>query len=251
MKLAKLNVTMMKKARVSLLFAILLAGVPFGASASSSGLELDHADIDFSDKASMQRGAKLFVNYCQSCHSARFMRMNRVAKDLGIPEDLAKQELLVGTDKLGDPMQITMPADKSKLWFGTPPPDLSLTARLRGPDWLITYFRTFYRDPSAPSGWNNTTFENVAMPHALVNLQGVQELVEDGHGGHELKLVSSGSMSPEEYAQATHDLTAFMAYVGEPAILVRKQYGIWVMLFLGLLFVLSYLLKKEYWRDVH
>lgn len=228
-----------------------LVGMPSAVFANAGGADLRHADLDMSDKEAMQRGAKLFVNYCQSCHSARFMRVNRIAKDLGIPEDLAKKELLVGTDKIGDTMQINMPADKSKLWFGTTPPDLSLTSRLRGPDWVYSYLTSFYLDQGAPSGWNNTVFENVAMPHALVNLQGVQALVEDDHGGHELKLVSQGSMTVEEYDSAARDLTAFMAYVGEPAILVRKQYGIWVMIFLGFLFVLSYFLKKEYWRDVH
>ncbi len=144
-----------------------------------------------------------------------------------------------------------MPAHQSKKWFGTAPPDLSLTARLRGSDWLYTYFRTFYRDPGAPSGWNNTTFENVAMPHVLTSLQGVQELVEDSQDGHELKLVTPGSMTVEEFDGAARDLTAFMTYVAEPVILKRKMYGIYVLIFLGFLFVLSYFLRKEYWRDVH
>ncbi len=246
----KFGINLKLMARKVLLTAM-VACLPGLVMASGGGVQLDHADIDLSDKASMQRGARLFVNYCQSCHSARFMRVNRIAADLDIPEDLAAQELLLGDAKIGDTMQVTMPAEQSKKWFGTAPPDLSLTARLRGPDWLYTYFRTFYRDPGAPSGWNNTTFENVAMPHVLTSLQGVQELVEDGHGGHELKLVSPGSMSVKEYDTAARDLTAFMTYVGEPIILKRKTYGIYVLIFLGFLFVLSYFLKKEYWRDVH
>lgn len=239
--------------QMSLKMAGLLAAL-FAANVMAAGggnVHLDHANINLGDKVSMQRGARLFVNYCQGCHSAKYMRVNRLAKDLEIPEKLAKQELLIGTDKVGDPMLNTMPTEKSKLWFGTPPPDLSLTGRLRGADWLYTYMRSFYRDPGAPSGWNNTVFENVAMPHMLANLQGVQALVDDGEGGHKLELVSPGSMTPEEYDTASRDLAAFLTYVGEPALLVRKKYGIFVLAFLGILFVLSYLLKKEYWRDVH
>ena len=229
---------------------VVLAALPMSVLASGNA-NLEHANVDLSDKPAMQRGARLFVNYCQGCHSAKFMRVNRIAKDLGIPEDLAKQHLLIGDNKIGDPMTINMPADKAAKWFGTAPPDLSLTARLRGSDWIYSYLKGFYLDPGAPSGWNNTVFDNVAMPHVLSNLQGVQTLAETADGGHELKLVSGGSMTPEEYDGVARDLTAFMTYVGEPALLVRKTYGIYVMAFLAILFVLSYLLKKEYWRDVH
>ncbi|MEE9447914.1 MAG: cytochrome c1, partial [Arenicellales bacterium] len=202
--------------------------------------------VDLRDKAAMQRGAGYFMNYCAGCHSLKFMRVNRLAKDLGIPEEIAKQELLSGDAKIGDPITHNMPKDKAVQWFGIAPPDLSLTSRLRGDDWIYNYLISFYKDDSAPSGWNNTVFENAAMPHVLAGLQGVQEL---DHETHELKLVSRGSV--ENYDQVAHDITAFLSYVGEPIKAKRQQYGMFVMLFLFILFALSYALKKEYWRDVH
>ena len=233
----------MKKLVITLLIALM----PSTLLASGSALDLKPANVDLSDKESMQRGAGYFVNYCQGCHSLKFMRLNRVATDLGIPEDIAKKELMLGTDKIGSPMLTNLPADKSKEWFGVTPPDLSLTARLRGDDWIYNYLISFYKDPSAPSGWNNTVFENAAMPHVLSNLQGVQEL---DHETHELKLVSRGSKT-DEYDQIAHDITAFLSYVGEPSRAKRQFYGIFVMIFLLIFFGLAYALKKEYWRDVH
>ena len=233
----------MKKLTITFLLALM----PSVVLASGPALDLKPADVDIHDKEAMQRGAGYFINYCQGCHSLEFMRVNRVAKDLGIPEEIAVTEMLVGTDKIGDPMLSNISAEQSKLWFGVVPPDLSLTSRLRGEDWIYNYLISFYRDPSAPSGWNNTVFENAAMPHVLANLQGVQEL---NHETHELNLVSRGSKA-DEYDQIARDITAFLVYVGEPAKADRQFYGIFVMLFLVLLFVLSYALKKEYWRDVH
>ncbi len=233
----------MKKLAITLLIALM----PSVVLASGPGLDLKPANVDIHDKASMQRGAGYFINYCQGCHSLNFMRLNRVAKDLEIPEDIAKAEMLLGDAKIGDPMGNTIPADQAKAWFGVAPPDLSLTSRLRGDDWIYNYLISFYKDPSAPSGWNNTVFENAAMPHVLANLQGVQEL---DHETHELKLVSNGSKT-DEYDQIAHDITAFLSYVGEPAKADRQFYGIFVMIFLLVFFVLAYALKKEYWRDVH
>ena len=234
----------MKKLAITLLIAVLPASV----WAAGEKLDLKPANVDLGDKAAMQRGVGYFVNYCQGCHSLNFMRVNRVAKDLGIPEDIAKEELLLGTDKIGNPMQSNISADQSKEWFGVTPPDLSLTSRLRGEDWIYNYLISFYRDSGAPSGWNNTIFANAAMPNVLANMQGVQEL---DHDTHELKLVSKGSMSVEEYDQVARDLTAFLAYAAEPAKAKRQQYGIYVMVFLLLFMILAYALKKEYWRDVH
>lgn len=230
-----------------LVITFLLALLPSAVLAAGPALDLKPADVDLGDKAAMQRGAGYFVNYCQGCHSLSFMRVNRVAKDLGIPVEVAKEEMLLTSDKVGDPMLSNISAEQAKEWFGVAPPDLSLTSRLRGEDWIYNYLISFYRDPAAPSGWNNTVFVNAAMPHVLANLQGVQEL---DHETHELKLVSKGSKA-DEYDQIARDITAFLAYVGEPAKADRQFYGIFVMIFLVLFFVLAYALKKEYWRDVH
>ncbi len=229
--------------------AITICLVMLSANAWGSGkkIELKPVNVDLRDNVSMQRGVGYFVNYCQGCHSLQFMRVNRLAKDLGIPEDLAKQELLNGAAKIGDPMLNNMPADKAEEWFGVLPPDLSLTSRLRGDDWIYNYLISFYKDPSAPSGWNNTIFENAAMPHVLANLQGVQVLDDETH---QLKLVSRGSKT-DEYDQIARDITAFLSYVGDPIKAKRQQYGIWVMLFLMIFFILAYALKKDYWKDVH
>ena len=233
----------MRKLAITLLIALM----PSTLLASGSGLELKPANVDIRDKAAMQRGAGYFINYCQGCHSLEFMRLNRVAQDLGISEDIVKAEMILGDAKIGDPMLNTIPEDQAKSWFGVAPPDLSLTARLRGDEWIYNYLISFYKDPSTPSGWNNTVFENAAMPHVLANLQGVQELDQETH---ELKLVSKGSKS-DEYDQIAHDITAFLSYVGEPVKAKRQFYGIFVMIFLLVFFVLAYALKKEYWRDVH
>ncbi len=228
-------------------------------SASGAGSShIDPVDIDLSDQASLQNGAKLFMNYCLSCHSAAFMRYNRMAEDLGIPEDLVRENLMFTAEKIGDLMITAMPEDDARQWFGTAPPDLSLTARLRGADWLYSYLRKFYLDLDSPSGWNNLVFENVAMPHALYELQGRQRAVlkPDEHDKEKMvfdsfEMVSPGKMDAAEYDIAMRDLTRFLVYVAEPVKLVRSKIGIWVMIFLLILIVLSYFLKKEYWRDVH
>ncbi len=233
----------MRKLAITLLIVLM----PSTLLASGADLELKPAKVDLRDKAAMQRGAGYFINYCQGCHSLKFMRVNRVAKDLGIPEDVAKAEMLIGDGKFGDPMLSNIPEDQSELWFGVAPPDLSLTSRLRGDDWIYNYLISFYKDSSTPSGWNNTVFEDAAMPHVLANLQGVQEL---NHETHELELVSRGTKT-DQYDGIARDITAFLSYVGEPVKAQRQQYGIFVMLFLMLFFVLAYALKKDYWRDVH
>ena len=212
------------------------------------------------DFPSLQRGAKLFVNYCLSCHSAKFMRYSRMAEDLRIPPKLVEQQMMFAADKIGDSMETTMPAEAAEVWFGVAPPDLSLSARLRGPKWLYNYFRTFYLDENSPSGWNNVVYENVAMPHAMHELQGLQRAIfktetdADGNQREVLdrfEITTPGKMNPQEYDQAARDLTNFMVYLGEPAKLVRVKYGVWTLLFLALFATLAYMLKKEYWRDVH
>ncbi|KPK67251.1 MAG: cytochrome C, partial [Acidithiobacillales bacterium SM23_46] len=201
---------------------------------------------------SLQRGARIFVNYCLSCHSAAYMRYNRMGKDLGISEELVKDNLLFAADKVGDLMKAVMPAEEAKAAFSTVPPDLSVIARARKPAWLYTYMRSFYRDDKAPSGWNNTVFPHVAMPHVLYEWQGHQRAIFKQDGAFErFELVRPGSMSTEDYDKAMRDLINFLVYLGEPAKLERYQLGVWVLLFLAVFFVFAYLLKKEYWKDVH
>ena len=227
-----------------------------GFAAGSGNLKLDHVNIDLNDTPSLQRGARIFVNFCLSCHSASFMRYNRMAADLGIDEEILKESMMFAADKSGELMETTMSVKDAKEWFGTAPPDLSLMSRSRGADYIYTYMRSFYLDETSPSGWNNTVFPHVAMPHAMYEWQGNQRAIfsTDAEGKkvfERFELVKKAQLSPEEYDDAMRDLTNFMVYLGEPAKLVRYRYGFWVMMFLLLLIGLTYVLKKEYWRDVH
>lgn len=238
----------MKKLVLSLVLAI----VSPATLASEATESLDSVYINLGNKESLQRGAKLFVNYCLSCHSAAYMRYNRMGKDLGISEENLKEYMMFTTDKSGELMKVGMPEEGARKWFGKAPPDLSLVTRVRKPDWVYSYLRRFYIDPESPHGWNNSLFENVAMPHVLYELQGVQRFTgHDEHGYPQFEVQSQGSMTPEEYDEAIQDLTNFLVYLGEPAKLQRYSIGAMVMLFLAALFVLSYFLKKEYWRDLH
>lgn len=240
--------------------ALLIAALPGLAMASGGEVHLDRAGVDLSDKASLQHGAKLFVNYCLSCHSAAYMRYNRMGKDLGLTDDQLKENLMLATEKVGDPMTIAMSAKDAKRWFGAPPPDLSVIARARGADWLYTYLRTFYVDEKRPFGVNNVVFPDVGMPHVLWELEGLKKPVYKtvtGHDGSEKHVIDGfeqvvpGKLSQTEYDKAARDLTSFLVYMGEPVALERQRLGVWVMLFLAVFLVAAYLLKKEYWRDVH
>jgi ubiquinol-cytochrome c reductase cytochrome c1 subunit len=251
----------MKKGLITPIFTLVLALLPAMGFAAGGGAKLDKVKVDLSDQASLQRGAKIFVNYCLSCHSASYMRYNRMATDLGLTEEQVKENMGFITDdtgkfKAGALMKATINADEAEAAFNTVPPDLSVTARSRGANWIYTYMRSFYRDEKAPSGWNNVVFQNAAMPHVLWAWQGTQaaefKTDEDGAKHFEgFKTIKVGSMNEKEYDEAVRDLTAFMVYLGEPAKLVRYQLGIYVLLFLALLLVFAYLLKKEYWKDIH
>ena len=241
-----------------LILSILFVPLTFTA-ASETGGGLDHVEVSVRDKVSLQNGAKLFVNYCMSCHSAKFMRYNRMAADLEIPEDLVREQMIFTGAKIGAPMIATMAEKDAEQWFGVAPPDLSLIGKLRDPDWLYTYLRTFYLD-NTTSGWNNKVFPNVAMPNVFSSLQGIQkavfEMQTDENGNeHEVvsgfELIRKGTMTLEEFDHAMRDLTNFLYYMAEPARMVRIGWGMWTMLFLSVLGVFAYLLKKEYWRDVH
>lgn len=241
-----------------LIAAFLLAVAPL-VGLAAGGAHLDSADIDVSDQASLQRGAKYFVNYCLSCHSAKFQRYNRLARDLGLTDEEVKANLMFTTDKIGDTMNIAMSPLNAEAWFGVAPPDLSLIARARGVDYIYTYLRSFYVDETRPFGVNNVVFPDVGMPHVMWELQGMQKAVFEEVDGQQVikELVpvegaaGKGKMSAEEFDGAMRDLTAFLSYLAEPVQLERKRLGTWVLLFLGVFFVLAYLLKKEYWKDVH
>ena len=239
----------------NLFFAVWFA--PLAAFASGDELKLDSADIDPHDAISIQRGARVFVNYCLNCHAANAMRYNRLT-DLGLTEQQIKENLLFTGDKVGDPMTISASRKDQRQWFGVEPPDLSVIARSRGTDWLYTYLRTFYRDKNLPSGWNNLAFPNVGMPHVLWQLQGIQVLKTESeeHEGHmiehkKLVLEKPGSLSALEYDKLVRDLVNFLSYMGEPEKTKRSQIGIVVLFFLLLLLVPAWLLKREYWKDVH
>jgi len=227
----------------------------------------DKIEIDWDDKAAMQRGARTFVNYCMSCHGASYSRYNRVGEDLGIPDDLVRDNLIFTTDaegkpsKVGSLMTTNMTTEYAEQAFGIAPPDLSLIARSRGVNWLYNYLRGFYIDESRVGlGVNNGVFANVGMPHVLADLQGLQipkyRTQSDGHGGEQeiivgFEIIKPGSMSKSEYDQTIHDLVAFLDYVAEPYKQTRKNVGKGVIIFLFGFLILAYLLKKEYWKDVH
>lgn len=244
-------------------FLLLLVACVYPATVPAAGgsvADLDHYEYTVKDIHSLQNGAKLFVNYCLSCHSAQYMRYNRMAADLEIPEDLVRESMIFDDTKIGEPMTTTLTREDGESWFGVAPPDLSLIGKLRDPEWLYTYLRSFYIDDTTASGWNNTVFPNVAMPHVMWTLQGIQKPVyatEVDDQGRETRhvtgfeLIREGSMSPEEFDHAMEDLTNFLYYMGEPARMVRIGWGMWTMLFLALFGVLAWFLKKEYWRDVH
>lgn len=233
------------------IFAALLLA-PILAFASGAELHLDHAPDRSNDKAALQNGAKIFVNYCLNCHSASYMRYGRL-KDIGLTDQQIKDNLLFTADKVGEPMRIAMRRADARAWFGAAPPDLTVIARARGSefgsgaDWLYTYLRTFYRDEERPTGWNNVVFENVGMPHVLWELQGDQVMGED----HKLKLVRPGQLTPQKYDDMVADLVGFLQYMGEPAANTRKSLGWVVLIYLGVLLVFAYALKRNYWKDIH
>jgi ubiquinol-cytochrome c reductase cytochrome c1 subunit len=251
----------MKKLFFILMVALGLAG---GAHAAGDGLAWDKAPSRTNDLPALQNGAKLFVNYCLNCHSAAFVRFNRL-QDIGLTEQQIKDNLLVGTDKVGEVMKAAIDPKDAKEWFGGNPPDLSLVARSRsghggtGADYLYTYLRTYYRDAEKPTGWNNLAFPNVGMPHALWQLQGERQPVFDtikSHG-HDVKVlkgwkqVTPGTMTPLQYDEAVGDLVGFMQWMAEPSQNARVRIGAWVLLFLGVFTVIAWRLNAAFWKDIN
>jgi ubiquinol-cytochrome c reductase cytochrome c1 subunit len=241
--------------RLSLFALVLAAALPLAAFAAE-GPETLEANTHLNDQASLQRGATLFMNYCSGCHSLKYMRYSRMGEDLGLTEDQVAKNFIFTGAKPGEHINVAMKPDDATAWLGKAPPDLSLEGRLRGPDWIYTYLKSFYVDESRPLGWNNTLFPGASMPNVLWQLQGIQHPVmgkgADGQPGVEkLVLAEKGSLDPEQYDQAARDISAFLQYVAEPAALQRESWGVWVILFLVVFTLLTYLLKHEYWRDVH
>ena len=253
------------------------AGAPCGNYLSEDGLtkgECEEAYIDASDKASLQRGAQIYMNYCLGCHSLKYARYKKVSEDLEIPLDMFQENLIFGDQKMGDLIQVGMDPKEAKEWFGNTPPDLTLEAGLRGPDWIYTYLKSFYLDDSRPLGVNNKVYENVGMPHVLIDMQGTPRSVckdmplmadnggikQDPLSGEQIfkeqcgfLAVDSGTgeLNPEEFDQAMLDLTNFLAYMTDPMKIERETIGTYVLLYLFIFTMLSYLLYREFKKDLH
>ena len=241
-----------------LIVLALLVLAPLAASAEEAGMT--PVNVDISNTASLQRGAKYFVNYCMGCHSAHYVRYNRLGADLGLTDTELENYLMPAGAKPSDTMDSAMPAADSEKWFGRTPPDLSLEARSRGTDWIYSYLRSFYVDPKAATGANNLVLPNAAMPDVLWELQGLQKPVyktEKDQDGTSLQTfdhfeqISQGKLSPKQFDQVAYDITNFLSYIGEPVQLERRDLGLKVIGFLILFFLFAYLLKREIWKDVH
>ena len=251
----------MKKFILSVVMALGLAGGAQAAGADT--VAWDQAPDKLNDLPSLQNGAKLFVNYCVNCHSAAYMRYNRL-QDIGLSEQQIKDNLLFTTERVGDTMKANVDPKQAKDWFGATPPDLTLIARSRaghggtGADYLYTYMRTFYKDDTKATGWNNLVFPSVGMPHVLWELQGERQPVFEtiSEKGHETtvfkgwKQVSPGTMTPQQYDEAMGDLVAYMQWMGEPAQSSRVRVGVWVLLFLAGFTLIAWRLNAAYWKDI-
>ena len=243
--------------------AFLTAALGLGAlaNANEGGFPLDSAPNRVSNNASLQNGAKLFVNYCLGCHSAVDVRYNRL-RDIGLTDQQIKENLIMGDAKVGELMKVAMNPKEAKEWFGKTPPDLSVEARARGTDWLYTYLRSFYKDDDRPTGWNNMVYPNVGMPHVLWQLQGERaakfEMMKDPHDPEKTEKVfvgfeqlTPGTMKSQEYDDNIADLVAFMSWMAEPVQLERKRLGVVVLLFLAFFSILAWRMNKAYWKDIH
>ncbi|HTI95827.1 MAG TPA: cytochrome c1 [Rudaea sp.] len=237
-----------------------------GSALAQEGAGLEEAGAHVTNIASLQSGARTFFNYCSGCHSLKYMRYSRIAQDLQLSDDDVLKNFASAGAKIGDlaisnmpskPASGDVPAQGAEVWFGKAPPDLSLEVRAKGADWVYTYLKRFYIDPSRPVGWNNTVFPNASMPFPLWELQGVQTPVyAPAKPGAEpvvekLELSTPGKLTPAQYDDTVRDVTAFLEYASEPAALQRHSIGVWVLLYLAFFTLLAYLLKHEYWKDVH
>jgi ubiquinol-cytochrome c reductase cytochrome c1 subunit len=246
--------------RIRYWFAVVVACIPGMSLAAGGDVGGFKFEPDVGNQAALQRGARTFVNYCLSCHSAGAMRYSRLAKDLDLDERLVERNLMFATDKIGSAMRVAMRPEQAVQWFGVAPPDLSVMARAKGGDYLYSFLLSFYPDDSKATGVNNLAFPDTAMPHVLWELQGWQQPVYDTEVDergkkHEVfvgfETVSPGDLTEQEYRDLVGDLVNFLVYLGEPAQLVRYKIGFWVIAFLLVFLVVVYELKKEYWTDVH
>lgn len=239
---------------------ILILGIPLKAFASGDEVHLDNAPDRSTDLSALQHGAKLFVNYCLNCHSASMVRYNRL-KEIGLNEAQIKDNLLFTSSKVGDTMNTAIKPADAKAWFGAAPPDLSVEARARGADWIYTYLRSYYRDETRPTGWNNLVFPNVGMPHVLWELQGIRsakfiEVKDPHHPGQithkfeRFEQLTPGKLNPVEYDAAVADLVGFMNWMAEPKQNMRKQLGVWVLIFLAIFWVIVWRLNASYWKEI-
>ncbi len=258
------------RALAVLVCSTVLLGTAFGAAdeGAAGATQIDwkswRADVDVSNRGALQRGARNFVSYCLPCHSLKYERYSRLGQDLAIPPDMLDKYIVQPGDKSTNYILTTMPAGDAEIWFGKTPPDLSLMARARGPDYLYRLWKTYYIDPSRPTGVNNLQLPATAMPHVLSELEGLKKAVyktveKPGEGGKttteqvfdHFEQIAPGRMNAEEYDGFVRDTVAFLTYVGEPAAIQRHSLGIWVVLFLLVFTWLAWLLKQEYWKDVH
>lgn len=242
---------------MGLLPGLLMAAAPKGP--------LDTMEPDHTNKASLQRGVAMFTNYCMGCHSLEYARYQRIADDLGIPAEMYEENLIFTGAKIGELIKIGMDKQQAASWFGNAPPDLTLETRLRGESWVYSYLRGFYKDETRPLGVNNVVFENVGMPHVLVEMQGLcaveprigQQASVDPLSGNVRNAgvcpewAYEGSMNPQQFDAAMYDLTNFLSYMGDPVKVERERLGMFVLIFIAVFFVFAYLLNREFWKDVH
>jgi ubiquinol-cytochrome c reductase cytochrome c1 subunit len=242
---------------LAFLYSILFSGIIL---ASDGHIILDKANVNCNDYASLQRGAKIYMTTCATCHSIKYVRYKELAKQIEIVDgsgdilvDVVQNGLMYSGGKITDNIVSALSEKDGQKWFGKSPPDLSLVARSRGVDWIYTYLRSFYKDDNKIWGVNNIVFPDVAMPHVLLNYQGLKGLSEsNAHDNNfvNLKLIKQGSLNETEYDLMVLDLVNFLSYVGEPHQVARKRLGVWVLIFLSILLVFTYLLKREYWKDI-
>lgn len=249
----------MKSWLTALTGLLLACACAMPAARADGDFPLDRAPDNTENLVALQRGAQLFVNYCLNCHSARLMRYDQL-NGIGISNRLIEANLLFAADKVGDPMSVAMRPADAKNWFGVAPPDLSVEASARGRDWLYTYLRSFYRDDTRPTGWNNAVYPNVAMPHVLWELQGERvpkyQDQTDPETGEKIRRLAGfeqltpGKLSPVDYDTAVADLVAYLNWMSEPVQQTRKRLGVWVLLFLGVLTFCAWRLNAAYWKDI-
>ena len=242
-----------KTAAAAALLSLLAGGLAFAAG---GGVELEPANNEISNVASLQRGARNFMNYCAGCHSAEYVRYNSVARDLGLTEDQVVENLMFNAEKTFETIRASMPEDAAARWFGQPPPDMSLMARARGTDYIYNFLKGFYLDPASPTGVDNVHLPGTSMPHVLWELQGYQRAVfdETGEGAapefSHFEAATEGSMSPEDYNAFVRDTVNFLEYISEPVRSTRRVLGVWVLMYLVVFLIIATMLKNQIWKEV-